>query len=111
MIQPNLVVQLRRGSRCYGKGAQLILARRFAHAVTALLLIAGAFFVFLFSVVDSRAEGSPGSCEDAAELAVLPSPVAPWKGAPLPVVFAPPQPPAADLSLIAPNDSSPATPP
>ncbi len=104
MIQPNLVVQLRRGSR-YGKGAQLILARRFAHAVTALLLIAGAFFVFLFSVVDSRAEGAFGSCEDAAELAVLPSPVAPWKGAPLRVVFAAEKPLEGELSLIAPNGS------
>src|SRR5258707_13923443 len=102
MIQPNLIVQLRRGSR-YGKGAQLILARQFAHAVTALLLIAGAFFVFLFSVVDGRAEGSLGSCEDAAELAVLPSPIAPWKGAPLRVVFAAENPLEGEFSLIAPD--------
>ena len=49
-----------------------------------MLLIAGAFFV----VVDARAEGPLGLCEDAAELAVLPSPLAPWKGAPLRVIVA-----------------------
>jgi hypothetical protein len=70
-----------------------------------LLLIAGAFFVFLFSVVDSRAQGQIGTCEDAAELAVLPSPIAPWKGAPLRVVFAAEKPLEGELSLIAPNGS------
>ena len=80
-------------------------ARQFAAAVTALLLIAGAFFVLLFSVVDARAEGSFGICEDAAELAVLPSPIAPWKGAPLRVVFAAEKPLEGELSLIAPDGS------
>ena len=56
--------------------------------VTALSLVAGAAVVFLFSVMASRAETPFGSREDAAELAVLPSPVAPWKGAPLRVIFA-----------------------
>src|ERR1700730_13476042 len=73
--------------------------------MTAFLLIAGAFFVFLFSAVDSRAQGSPGICEDAAELAVLPSPIAPWKGAPLRVVFAAEKPLEGELSLIAPDGS------
>jgi len=59
--------------------------RQFAAAVTALLLIAAAL---LFSVVNSRAQGQIGGCEDAAELAVLPSPLVPWKGAPLRVIFA-----------------------
>jgi hypothetical protein len=70
-----------------------------------LLLIAGAFLVFLFSAVDSRAEGSPGICKDAAELAVLPSPIAPWKGAPLRVVFTVEKPLEGELSLIAPDGS------
>jgi hypothetical protein len=70
-----------------------------------LLLIAGAFFVFLFSAVDSQAEGLIGTCEDAAELAVLPSPIAPWKGAPLRVVFAAEKPLEGELSLIAPDGS------
>ena len=53
--------------------------------------------------MDSRAEGSPGTCEDAAELAVLPSPIAPWKGAPLRVIFAAEKPLEGELSLIAPD--------
>jgi len=71
--------------------------------VTALSLVAGATFAFLFSVVDSRAEAPFGSCDDAAELAVLPSPVAPWKGAPLRVIFAAEKPLEGELSLIAPD--------
>ena len=81
----------------------MFLPRQFAAAATALLLIAGAFFVFLFSAVDSQAQGPSGSCEDAAELAVLPSPIAPWKGAPLRVVFAAEKPLEGELSLIAPD--------
>src|SRR6202158_5028061 len=73
--------------------------------MTAFLLIAGAFFVLLCSAVDSRAQGSPGSCEEAAELAFLPSPIAPWKGAPLRVVFAAEKPLEGELSLIAPDGS------
>jgi hypothetical protein len=80
-------------------------ARPFAAAATALLLSAGASFIFLFSVADAQAQGPSGSCEDAAELAVLPSPVAPWKGAPLRVVFAAEKPLEGELSLIAPDGS------
>jgi hypothetical protein len=83
----------------------LILARRFTAAATASLLIAGAFFVLLFSAVESRAEAPFGACEDAAELAVLPSPIVPWKGAPLRVVFAAEKPLEGELSLIAPDGS------
>jgi hypothetical protein len=78
-------------------------ARQFAAAATALSLIAGAFFVFLFSAAHALAQGSAGGCEDAAELAVLSSPVGPWKGAPLRVVFAAEKPLEGELSLIAPN--------
>ena len=69
------------------------------------MLIAGAFFVCLFSAVDSQAQGPIGTCEEAAELAVLPSPVAPWKGAPLRVIFAAEKPIEGELSLIAPDGS------
>ena len=71
--------------------------------MTALLPMAGAFLVFVLSAMDSRAEGSPGICEDAAQLAVLPSPIAPWKGAPLRIVFAAEMPIEGELSLIAPD--------
>jgi hypothetical protein len=74
--------------------------RQFAAAVTALLLIAAAL---LFSVVNSRAQGQIGGCEDAAELAVLPSPLVPWKGAPLRVIFAVEKPLEGELSLIGPD--------
>jgi hypothetical protein len=79
--------------------------------VTALLPIAVAFLVCLFSAVDSQAQGQQaqaqqaGSCADTDELAVLPSPLAPWKGAPLRVVFAAEKPLEGELSLIAPNGS------
>jgi hypothetical protein len=82
----------------------LFLSRRFAAPASALLPIAGAFFVLLFSVVDSRAQGS-SACEDAADLAVLSSPIAPWKGAPLRVVFTAEKPLDGELSLIAPDGS------
>lgn len=75
-------------------------ARQFTAAVTALLLIASAFLV---SAVDSHAETSSGNCEDAAELAVLTSPITPWKRAPLRIVFAAEKPLEGELSLIAPN--------
>jgi hypothetical protein len=78
-------------------------ARQLATAASALSLIAGGFFVFLFSATDARAEAALGSCEDAAELAVLPSPVAPWKGAPLRVIFAAEKPLEGELSLVAPD--------
>ena len=83
----------------------MLAARRFAPAATASLLIAGAFAVSLFSTVDSRAEASSASCEDAAEIAVLPSPLAPWTGAPLRILIAAEKPVEGELSLIAPDGS------
>jgi hypothetical protein len=68
-------------------------------------LIAGAFLLVLGSGTDSRAAGSPGACEDAAELAFLASPIAPWRGAPLRVVFAAEKPFEGEIRLIAPDGS------
>ncbi|HYA05147.1 MAG TPA: hypothetical protein VEF90_04595 [Xanthobacteraceae bacterium] len=79
--------------------------RRLAVTATALPLIAGAFFVGLFSAADARAEGSSGGCDNAAELAVLPAPIAPWKGAPLRVVVAAEKPLQGEFSLVAPDGS------
>jgi hypothetical protein len=62
-------------------------------------LTAGAFLLLLLSATGSRA----APCDDAAELAVLPSPVTPWKGAPLRVLFAAEKPLEGELSLVAPN--------
>jgi hypothetical protein len=83
----------------------LFRARQSASVTTASLLIAGAFFVPIFAAVEARAQASLGTCEDAAELAVLPSPLAPWKGAPLRVIFAAEKPLEGELSLIAPDGS------
>jgi hypothetical protein len=80
----------------------LLLARRFAAAL-ALLLIVGACFVFLFPAKRAQAEGLSGVCEAGADLAVLPSPISPWKGAPLRVMFAAEKPLGDELSLIAPD--------
>jgi len=80
----------------------LPLARRFA-AVTALSLIAGSFFVLLFPVVNARAESSLTGCEETTRIAVLPAPLAPWKGAPLRILIAAEKPLAGELSLIAPD--------
>ena len=79
------------------------LARRFAAAVTALLLIAGVFFVLLFPVASVQAQSSSGSCDQTAGIAVLPTPLAPWQGAPLRVLIAAEKPLQGELSLIAPN--------
>jgi hypothetical protein len=74
---------------------------RFAAAVTAALPVAGAFLVLLTPAL-SQAQ-APAACEDAADLAVLPSPVAPWQGAPLRVLVATDKSFQGELSLIAPD--------
>ncbi len=69
------------------------------------MLIAGAFCVFIFSARDAEAQSPSASCEAAAEIAILPSPIAPWKGAALRVLVAAEKPLDGELSLIAPDGS------
>src|SRR6186713_102471 len=88
-----------------GTGAQLFPARQLTAVATASLLIAGAFVVCLFSAADSQAQSPAINCEEAPEVAVLPSPVAPWKGAPLRVIIAAEKPLDCEFSLIAPDGS------
>ena len=84
----------------------MIPARHFtAAAATAWSLVAGSAFVCLLPVTDVRAQGSSGSCEDEAQIAVLSSPIAPWKGAPLRVVFAAEELLDGELTLTAPDGS------
>ncbi len=85
-------------------GAHVVPARRSA-AARALLPSAVACFALLFSAANSQVQAQTGTCADAAELAVLSSPIAPWKGAPLRVVFAAEKPLEGELSLIAPDGS------
>jgi hypothetical protein len=73
---------------------KMFLASRFAAAATAL---------FVFSTVNSPAESAPAGCADAAEVTVLPSPIAPWKGAPLRVMIVSEKPLEGTFSLIAPD--------
>lgn len=80
------------------------LARRFT-AATAGLLIAGAFFALLVSTIGSRAQTPANACKDSAELTVLPSPLAPWKGAPLRVMMVSEKPLGGMFSLTAPDGS------
>ncbi len=74
----------------------MLLASRFTAAATAL---------FLFSTANSPAEAASGVCDDAAGYSVLPSPFAPWKGAPLRVMIVTEKPLEGVLSLIAPDGS------
>ena len=71
------------------------LARWFAVAATALLPAAGV----------SPAVAASAACADTADLTVLPSPIAPWKGAPLRVMVVTEKPLGGALSLIAPDGS------
>jgi hypothetical protein len=74
--------------------------RNFAVLALALLLIAGASSA---GIGEARAKGSSDRCEELVGLAVLASPIAPWKGAPLRVVFATEKPLEGEFSLIAPD--------
>jgi hypothetical protein len=78
----------------------LIPARRL-FAAARLLITAGAAFLVVCSA--TRAQTSSANCEEAAEVAVLPSPLTPWIGAPLRVMFVAEKPLEGELSLIAPD--------
>lgn len=69
--------------------------------LAATSLLAAAFFAALFPIAGAKAQGA---CAEA-DVAVLPSPAAPWKGAPLRVIVAAEKPAEGELSLIAPNGS------
>jgi hypothetical protein len=80
----------------------LFTARRSAAAATASLLTAGAIFALLCSTAPSLAKPGSGACEEA-DVAFLASPVAPWKGAPLRVLFSAEKPIEGELTLIGPD--------
>jgi hypothetical protein len=81
------------------------LIRQHCFPAASSLPIAGAILALVLSGANAQAQSRAASCEDAAELTVLPIPVAPWKGAPLRVLFAAEKPLEGELSLIAPNGS------
>ncbi len=71
-----------------------------ARRLAASLAFAGALLALLFPFSPAKAQGG---CEEAAEVAILPSPYAPWKGAPLRVLVAGEHPVGGELTLIAPD--------
>jgi hypothetical protein len=79
--------------------------RRFGSAAATTLLMAGGIFGALWPAADARAQDALGVCEDAAEIAVMPAPAAPWRGAPLRVIVASEKPIDGELALIAPDGS------
>jgi hypothetical protein len=81
----------------------LIPAGRLFAAAARLLMTAGAAFLVVSS--GARAE----TCEEAAGVSVLPSPLTPWKGEPLRVMLVAEQAFEGELSLIAPDGSVAAT--
>jgi len=82
----------------------MIPARRFAASLT----ISAAILACLFPLSQAQAQESSG-CAETAEVAVLASPIAPWKGAPLRVLVAAEKPHDGALSLISPDGSVAAT--
>jgi hypothetical protein len=70
-------------------------------------LIAGAYAVSRLSVVEAQAQAQApsGTCADNADVAILPAPIAPWKGTPLRILIATEKPLDGELSLIAPDGS------
>jgi hypothetical protein len=72
----------------------------------ALLLLAGTSLGLVLPVAGANAQApSASACESAAQIAVLPVPFAPWKGAPLQILVAAEKPLDGQLSLVAPNGS------
>src|SRR5689334_15997940 len=78
----------------------MLLPRWFAAASQALL-IAG--LVLLCRGGVAPAQATAGACADAADFAMLASPIAPWKGAPLRVLLTSERPVDGELSLIGPD--------
>src|ERR1700691_2554334 len=107
MIAPNAA---RYGLMVFGEGRTLrdfVLFPALKFAPAKVLPIALFGIVCLLGASPVRAAPSP--CEESAEIAVLPSPLLPWKGAPLHVLFAAEKPFAGELILIAPDGSAAAT--
>jgi len=91
----------------------LLTARKSAAAAVAIALIAGGCFGVPSAALAAKhqakahtkvqPEAPIATCQDEPGLAMLASPMAPWKGAPLRVIFAAEKPLDGELSLIAPN--------
>ncbi|MBV9064330.1 MAG: hypothetical protein JO004_01015 [Methylobacteriaceae bacterium] len=87
----------------------MLLARGFAVTATTLLSVGAGFVASPLSAAESPVPAALATCAEAADLTVLPSPVAPWKGAPLRVMVVAEKPVRGALSLVAPDGSVAAT--
>src|SRR3990172_4089030 len=85
-----------------GPEAHVSASRRIAAFATALVLAAGAWAASASAAQEPAKEKAP-ACENVPGLAVLASPSAPWKGAPLRVVFTAEENLDGELSLVAPD--------
>jgi hypothetical protein len=81
-----------------------MLPKRHSSALAAIasLLIASALVLLLLPQRRATAEDAAPACDEFG-LALLSTPIAPWKGAPLRVIFAAEKPLAGELQLIAPK--------
>jgi len=84
----------------------MLLARRLASAATTCLLITHGFLPLLIATVPSPAAAASGGCATSADVIALPTPVAPWNGAPLRVMIVTEKPVEGVLSLIAPDGTA-----
>jgi hypothetical protein len=85
------------------------LGHRFLFTATAALLVAGVSTGLTASAARAQAQTPASACNDANDIAVLPAPFSPWKGAPLQVLFTVEKPLDGTLSLIAPDGKVAAT--
>jgi len=67
--------------------------------------VATAIAAIIFSSMNLPAEAASGPCGEVAEVSILPSPFAPWKGAPLRVMMVTEEPLEGVMSLVAPDGS------
>jgi hypothetical protein len=81
----------------------MLVRRRFAATATAFSLVAGGLSLLLVLAAGPTVANAADGCP--AEVAVLPSPLAPWTGAPLRVMVVAEKPVDGALSLIAPDGS------
>src|SRR4029079_619050 len=81
IVQPNLSQYFE--LRLKREAFQLLSAQPLATAATALSLVGATLLFFVPSTAHPQTEAAQSSCGDAFDVAVLSSPLTPWKGAPL----------------------------
>jgi hypothetical protein len=90
-------------------GVPPLLVRQFIRATAIALSLITVAFLPALAPGTAQAQGSAPACDAAGEIAVLPSPWAPWKGAPLRVMLVSEKPLQGELSLTGPDGSVAAT--